>query len=140
MKSNSLPCVSAPIRSVSSVSRKVRVWLLGPYASTLILARSDPICSLSLFLPLCSFLPVVLSRSWRPAVPAHPRSARRELADGASPHSRRLPERDNAARKEHSADGGLVTTSPTRLTSPLAATPLTPTRSTTDARNFDPHA
>lgn len=37
MKSNSLPWVSAPMRSASSVSRNVRVWLLGPYASTLIL-------------------------------------------------------------------------------------------------------
>lgn len=37
VKSNSLPCVSAPIKSASSGSRNVRVWLLGPYASTLIL-------------------------------------------------------------------------------------------------------
>lgn len=41
VKSNSLPWVSAPIRSDSSVSRNVRVWLLGPYASTLILAIGE---------------------------------------------------------------------------------------------------
>lgn len=36
MKSYSEPWVSAPSNSVSSVSKKVRVWELGPYASTLI--------------------------------------------------------------------------------------------------------
>ena len=35
VKSNSEPCVSAPRRSVSSVSKNVKVWELGPYASTL---------------------------------------------------------------------------------------------------------
>ena len=35
MNSNSEPCVSAPSKSVSSVSRKVKVWV-GPYVSTLI--------------------------------------------------------------------------------------------------------
>lgn len=36
VNSNSEPCVSAPIRSASSVSRNVSVCELGPYASTLI--------------------------------------------------------------------------------------------------------
>lgn len=36
VKSQSEPCVSAPIRSDSSVSRNVSVCELGPYASTLI--------------------------------------------------------------------------------------------------------
>lgn len=36
VNSNSLPWVSAPIMSASSVSKKVRVCELGPYVSTLI--------------------------------------------------------------------------------------------------------
>lgn len=38
VKSNSEPCVSAPMRSASSVSKKVSVCELGPYASTLMLS------------------------------------------------------------------------------------------------------
>ena len=55
MNSNSEPWVSAPNRSVpSSVSRKVSVCELGPYASTLILERSDERnCEISSNLLLC---------------------------------------------------------------------------------------
>lgn len=40
VNSNSEPCVSAPSSSASSVSRKVRVCELGPYASTLMAAAA----------------------------------------------------------------------------------------------------
>lgn len=41
VNSNSEPCVSAPSSSASSVSRKVRVCELGPYASTLMAAAVE---------------------------------------------------------------------------------------------------
>jgi hypothetical protein len=42
VNSNSEPCVSAPSNSASSVSRKVSVCELGPYASTLMLPSVGP--------------------------------------------------------------------------------------------------
>ena len=60
VKSNSDPWVSAPNKSVSSVSRKVRVCELIPYASTLILILylTTPICNCNVC-PICDW-PCVL--------------------------------------------------------------------------------